>query len=1056
MGGLNQVTAVGVVAVLLAASTSGVAGAVPERSAPARPAETITLVTGDRLRLLPGPRGEVAVEVLPVPGRAHVGFLRDGDRVVPSDAQALLDAGRLDPRLFDLRQLPRDGVAPVIVTDAGMALSAPPGTDARSLPSVHGVAMRPTDGFWNWFTSSRASVWLDGIAEPTLDRSVPQIGAPAVWQSGYTGAGVTVGVLDTGVDGGHPDLRDKVVAQSDFTGTGTADQVGHGTHVAGIIAGTGAASGGRYRGVAPDARLISGKVCTTFGCPESAVIAGMEWIAPQARVVNMSLGGIYSDGKDPVSRSLDDLSTRYGTLFVVAAGNDRSLDLPDPRASVTAPAAADRALAVGSVTKEDTTSPFSPRQPRIGDLAVKPDIAAPGSDIVSARVVGTPAGDTAPVDEHYAALSGTSMAAPHVAGTAALLAQRRPGWGGDQLKSDLVSSAKPTADVFEQGAGRVDASRAVAQQVSAVGGGVGFGFVAWPHSTPLSKQVGYRNDGDAPVTLTLTTDAPLFTPSPNQITVPAHGSAQVTVRANPAGQAEGRHSGRLTATAGNIVVRTALTAVLEAESYNVSVTLKGRTGISASTVVKAVNTETGAALGARLTNGAGVARLPKGRYDFQALEVSDHDDVTLLAQTGVTVDKDRALTLDATAGKPVITTVEHAQTALLAGELSLVSGNPSGERTSALGWLSAEGQRVYLVPTKDKVVDHTFLLAYRATLTGPESIYHLVFLERNAIPNGRFTARQRELAKVDARYYAQGAPAEGLRADYATIDAPGVNSGIYQAYPRPIPSKRTEYYTANPATRWRHLSAMFPPDISDVETTVSYRTYQPGSYATHWNRAPLGPALGDPALGFGVQRVDGTLSVQLAPLSGGDPEQFTVLAAGATGTTELSRDGVVLGASDLPGSGVFAIPDSPGRYTLRTTVRREVPWSVIGTSADISWTFQEGGTANPVPPALPVVRVAAEVDEQGRAPAGRWIPLRLVTQRQPGAATPRVMALRVETSTDDGATWRPAPTVHSGDGTGVAVVGNPPGPGFVSLRVTARDAEGNSVTQTVVRAYQVA
>ena len=69
---------------------------------------------------------------------------------------------------------------------------------------------------------------------------------------------------------------------------------------------------GRYRGVAPDAKLVSGKVCVSFGCPESAVIAGMEWIAPKVHVVNMSLGGESTDGTDPMSQAVNNLTGRYG------------------------------------------------------------------------------------------------------------------------------------------------------------------------------------------------------------------------------------------------------------------------------------------------------------------------------------------------------------------------------------------------------------------------------------------------------------------------------------------------------------------------------------------------------------------------------------------------------------------------------------------------------------------------------------------------------------------------------------------------------------------------
>jgi subtilisin family serine protease len=109
-------------------------------------------------------------------------------------------------------------------------------------------------------------------------------------------------------------------------------------------------------------RLLSGKVCVEFGCPFSAIIAGMEWAAPQARIVNMSLGGGPTDGSDPLSRALDALAVEHGTLFVVAAGN---FGAPQ---TVSAPASAREALAVGSVDKTDTMSAFSSRGPRGGRL----------------------------------------------------------------------------------------------------------------------------------------------------------------------------------------------------------------------------------------------------------------------------------------------------------------------------------------------------------------------------------------------------------------------------------------------------------------------------------------------------------------------------------------------------------------------------------------------------------------------------------------------------------------------------------------------------------------
>ena len=126
-----------------------------------------------------------------------------------------------------------------------------------------------------------------------LDQSVPQIGGPAAWERGLTGKGVKIAVLDSGIDPNHADFTGRIGAQQNFTDTAdTVDHHGHGTHVASIAAGTGAASGGKYKGVAPDATLLVGKVLDDTGSGSfSGIIAGMEWAAAQgADVVNMSLG----------------------------------------------------------------------------------------------------------------------------------------------------------------------------------------------------------------------------------------------------------------------------------------------------------------------------------------------------------------------------------------------------------------------------------------------------------------------------------------------------------------------------------------------------------------------------------------------------------------------------------------------------------------------------------------------------------------------------------------------------------------------------------------------
>jgi subtilisin family serine protease len=205
--------------------------------------------------------------------------------------------------------------------------------------------------------------WLDRRFRATdLDPNLTQIGAPAAWSAGLTGEGVKVAVLDTGIDTTHLDLRGgKVVAAADFAGSGsTTDRVGHGTHVASIVAGAGARSGGERRGVAFEASLVNGKVLDDFGFgSESGIIAGMEWAARQrARVVNMSLGGWPTDGSDPMSLAVDRLTARYRTLFVISAGNSGPGDQ-----TVEHPGVSLSALTVGAVDVGDELADFSSRGP---------------------------------------------------------------------------------------------------------------------------------------------------------------------------------------------------------------------------------------------------------------------------------------------------------------------------------------------------------------------------------------------------------------------------------------------------------------------------------------------------------------------------------------------------------------------------------------------------------------------------------------------------------------------------------------------------------------------
>jgi len=256
---------------------------------------------------------------------------------------------------------------------------------------------------------------------PLLNESVPTLEVPAVWRSGFEGAGVRLAIVDTGADR-HPDLAGRIAISRDFTEHHGADDVGHGTHVAGIAAGAGAV----YRGVAPRATLVIAKALSTAGGTEDTVLAALSWASRQRiDVVNLSLGGP-GDPHDPLSREVDAL-TAEGILVCVAAGNS------GPAAgTIGSPGCAAGAITVGATDKERRVAEYSSRGPVPGLLSRKPDVVAIGGGVtpqaachygigVSSARAAVLVRDRCAVPPRYVRMSGTSMATPHVAGLCALL-----------------------------------------------------------------------------------------------------------------------------------------------------------------------------------------------------------------------------------------------------------------------------------------------------------------------------------------------------------------------------------------------------------------------------------------------------------------------------------------------------------------------------------------------------------------------------------------------------------------------------------------------------------
>ncbi|HEU4421286.1 MAG TPA: S8 family serine peptidase [Pilimelia sp.] len=1109
-----------------AAPLAGAAVAGPtqgRRAASASPAGqsySVTLVTGDRVHVTPRANGQVTTQVLPGPGRERMAFrtYASGSRieVVPADAARLVAADLVDARLFDVARLARLGyddahtdTMPVILSHSGVRPSsaAPQGVaDARPLPSIGAEAVQErkseASGFWRWLTGGAgpeartltagvAKVWLDGQSRLVDDESNPQIGVPAAWQAGYRGTGVTVAVLDTGYDAAHPDLSGVVTGAKDFTGDpdGTADGHGHGTHVASIVAGSGAASAGRYAGVAPEAKLLVGKVCNDRGlCPDSSVIAGMEWAAASGvRVANLSLGGEPTDGTDPLSTALNRLTESSGTLFVVAAGNEGTA------ASIGAPGSADAALTVGSVDKADALSSFSSQGPRLGDFAVKPDLTAPGGAIVAARAAGTGMG--IPVDERYTRASGTSMATPHATGAAALLAQAHPDWRAGALKAALTSAAAPRTglSVYAQGAGRLDVGRAVAQRVYATSGNVDFGLLRWPYRDrpETGKTVTYRNDGESDVTLdlSLTATSPDGTAAPaallrlgaSSLVVPAHGTASVPVTLAPSAVgAHGNYSARLTATTadGATAVQTPIGVTAEAESYDLTITLLDRSGhapaVDADQFVAINDSDVfGDATEPTFVNGRATVRLPRSHYEVTGwitAPAGGRDSSTLVDVTPFALEADRAITLDARAGRKLsFVTDRPVAPELRAFELVLTTGDGGGHQF-LFGTFGEED--LYAVPVRSMMPER-FTFAVQAVLVQPKPpappatavAYNLAVPTPGRIPDRlTYHARHRELGAVHSRFYVQGQPADGSRTTLGSYGQPIVFGFFVDM---PVPLRRVEYFSPSPVEWSRSVLLRAPgtPQFGfDGMVMNNYAAYEAGkSYREDWNRPVYGPQLATPEFYFwGVSRTGDSIRADVwmrAPNEPGHGNSGILDGFYSTGRTVLSRDGTVIGTSPFVGGGSFRVPADPGRYELAMDIDHKSTWSALSPRVSSTWSFSSANTAEPTVLPLLSARATGPFDDFGRAPDRSLFPLEIRVAPQHGAPAATISDVTVEVSDDDGVTWRRACLlVEAGGGRWLALVRHNDagtGTGFVSLRLAAADDAGNTVRTTVIRAYRL-
>ncbi|GAA4463230.1 S8 family peptidase [Phytohabitans houttuyneae] len=1052
-------------------STAAAPAATPVSTEPGQ-TRVVTLLTGDRVSVTAGQ--------LTVSPRAGVQFLRfrrdEADYIVPSDAIALLKADRLDDRLFNVSALldfefDKLSYLPLVVSDAAAVRGL--ATEQR-LAAVDGFATKVpvTDLATTWQTTKASltggKIWLDGVRESTLDVSVPMIGTPAAWAAGYDGTGVTVAVLDTGVDDTHPDLAGSVVARRNFVTemeTGL-DLNGHGTHVASTIAGSGAASGGRYKGVAPGVDLLDGKVCWNVqgrgNCSDSAILAAMQWAAESgAKVVNLSLGGPDEIGVDPLEQAINDLSAEYGTLFVCSAGNVPLKPIP-----VGSPSTADAALSVANFDKTGALHWSSLQGPRIGDYAVKPDIGGPGTDIYAAR---SPSALAHMPEGPYVPLTGTSMASPHVAGAAALLAHAHPDWKGGQLKETLMASAvtAPDLDVFAQGAGIVNVARALGQQVTVTPASLSVGALAWPHTeAPTARTMTYHNRGDAPLTLDLALDgnAPdgLLALSATTVTVPAGGDASVDVVVDEtASDAYGFYSGRIVATGGAVSLRTPFSVYLEPPAATLRVTAIDRNGSPpANVMMTLIKPDPSSAEDAVYYTASRSRRAPlNSTWHITAYIVDEDGTTTMVTSNKVVITGDMEVVLDARKARPLDITVPDPRASAY-NAAAVVNRTADGLYTHS--GISGDLRALRTADIGPKGLPGVITQVHAVFQARPEkgrapSVYQVGWRTEGSFITGLVKhVKRRELATVDVGYARNATDVRAWRTNAIYEPSLGGAFPLTSDLPPVVaPARRTEYYTGD--LRWRStLRFQSTVDDSLVHDLMQAKepSYRSGRrYGERWNGAVLNTTLtplyeGSPA----VVRQGDTFWANFGAWADGEghvgfPYPVT------NHHLSLHRGDVLLGefTGTFGNFGNWDVSAEPATYRMSYSADLPAPFR-LSSRVESVWTFTSSAEQqNELPLTSVGFRPSLGLENSARAGSTVAVPLTFAQQ----ATAAKVRSVSVSVSFDGGATWSAVPAVNL-LGTYTAAVSHPRGrSGFVSLRATAVDAKGNSVTTTVLRAYQL-
>jgi hypothetical protein len=479
--------------------------------------------------------------------------------------------------------------------------------------------------------------------------------------------------------------------------------------------------------------------------------------------------------------------------------------------------------------------------------------------------------------------------------------------------------------------------------------------------------------------------------------------------------------------------------------------------------------------------GDGTARLhlPRGRYVVAALIV-DGDPLDPLAPISTLVHPELELTaaqtlaVDARQASPVSVTLPHGSARAFNADVTYVVRRAGASRPEGFSLFLDDFSRVRVgrLGPDTQAAEIGMRVQGSWAEPGPAGSfedspysYNLAWYRIGGVfDRAEWTVEPGDLASVRMRYLPQVPGSLGFAAS-EDIGPLGPTAAFTVPLPVSLPFTQTAYFSVADGARWvstfdERVTTDTGEEIGLILGTDAIGYAAGRSYEEVWNAPVYGPVLvgssvaNHPSLfRQNTERFGDEIVVNTSLL--GDLAGHGMFDTAATGRTVLSRDGVVIGKEPRPGSGFYAVPRDTGDYRLETDLRRRLPGG-LSTQVSLVWTFRSGPVApnKVVPLPVSVVRYAPALDQSGVAPAGARFQVPVSVQRLPGSPAGQARSLTVEVSYDDGQQWRAVPVQEDG-GRRWVTLEHPDGSGYVSLRASAEDTTGSTVTQTIIRAYRI-